>query len=74
MSTPIGKFVWYEYMGDDLDAAVDFYTKVLGWTAEDSGMSDFPYKVVSAGETPVAGMMTIPADAKSMGAGPSWMG
>jgi len=74
MSTPIGKFVWYEYMGDDLKATVDFYSHVLGWTAEDSGMTDFEYQVVSPGGTPVAGMMKIPADAKAMGAKPSWMG
>ena len=34
MATPIGKFVWYEYMGDDLKSAVDFYSHVLGWTAQ----------------------------------------
>ena len=38
-ATPIGKFVWYEYMGDDLKAAVDFYSHVLGWTAQDGGMT-----------------------------------
>jgi uncharacterized protein len=74
MSTPIGKFVWYEYMGDELRAAVDFYRHLLGWTAEDAGVPDFEYQVVSAGGTPVGGMMTIPPDAKAMGAKPSWMG
>ena len=73
-AAPIGKFVWYEYMGDDLKAAVDFYAAVLGWTVQDSGMADFEYEVASAGETPVAGMMAIPADARAMGAKPSWMG
>ena len=73
-AAPIGKIVWYEYMGNDLKAAVDFYTHVVGWTAQDSGMADFEYEVVSAGETPVAGMMAIPADAKAMGAKPGWMG
>ncbi|RBP17707.1 hypothetical protein DFR50_102199 [Roseiarcus fermentans] len=74
MSGPIGKFVWYEYMGDDLKAAVDFYAHVVGWTAEDGGMSDFPYQIVSAGGHPVGGMMTIPADARAMGARPAWLG
>ena len=36
-AAPIGKFVWYEYMGDDLKAAVEFYSRVLGWTAQDGG-------------------------------------
>ena len=71
---PTGKFVWYEYMGDDLQAAVDFYTPVVGWTAKDGGMADFPYEIVSTGATMVAGMMTIPAEARAMGARPSWLG
>jgi predicted enzyme related to lactoylglutathione lyase len=38
VSSPSGKFVWYEYMGNDLKAAVDFYTAVVGWSAKDAGM------------------------------------
>lgn len=72
-AAPIGKFVWYEYMGDDLKAAVDFYTHVVGWTAQDAGIPDFEYEIVSAAGAPVAGMMAIPADAKAMGARPSWI-
>ena len=53
-ATPIGKFVWYEYMGDDLKAAVDFYTHVVGWTAQDAGIPDFEYEIVSAAGAPVA--------------------
>ena len=73
-AAPIGKFVWYEYMGNDLKKAVDFYTHVVGWTAEDGGMANFPYQIVSAGGHPVGGMMDIPADARAMGARPSWLG
>ena len=74
MNAPTGKFVWYEYMGDDLRAAVDFYSAVVGWSAKDAGMADFPYQLVSAGSAMVAGMMDIPADAKAMGAKPCWNG
>ena len=73
-ATPTGRFVWYEYMGDDLTAAVDFYTAVVGWTAKDGGMADFPYQIASVGSTMVAGMMTIPGEARAMGARPSWLG
>jgi uncharacterized protein len=73
-STASGKFVWYEYMGDNLEAAVDFYTHVVGWTSKDAGMAGFPYELVSAGPTMVAGMMDIPDEARSMGAKPSWLG
>ena len=74
MSAPTGKFVWYEYMGEDLKAAVDFYTHVVGWTAKDAGMPNFAYQIVSTGATMVAGMMDIPPDAKAMDARPAWMG
>jgi predicted enzyme related to lactoylglutathione lyase len=74
MATSTGKFVWYEYMGNDLKAAADFYTHVVGWTAKDAEMPGFPYQILSAGGHMVAGMMDIPAEAKAMGARPSWMG
>jgi uncharacterized protein len=74
-SSQTGRFVWYEYMGNDLKAAVDFYTGVVGWSAKDAGRGfDFPYEIVSAGSTMVAGMMDIPAEAKAMGARPGWLG
>ena len=73
-SSPSGKFVWYEYMGNDLKAAADFYTGVVGWSAKDAGMSGFPYQVLSTGSTMVAGMMDVPEEAKAMGAKPSWLG
>jgi predicted enzyme related to lactoylglutathione lyase len=71
---PTGKFVWYEYMADDLKGALDFYTKVVGWSAKDAGMAGFDYEILSAGQTMVAGMMDIPDEARSMGAKPGWMG
>ncbi len=46
-TSPRGKFVWYEYMGNDLDGAVKFYSHVVGWTTGDPGMAPFPYKVAS---------------------------
>ena len=51
MATPTGKFVWYEYMGNDLKAAADFYTYVVGWTAKDAGMPGFAYEILSAGRS-----------------------
>ena len=67
------KFVWYELMTTDLEAAKTFYSSVVGWRAENfAGAS--PYVVMNAGDRGVAGLMTIPEEAKSMGAGPSWLG
>jgi predicted enzyme related to lactoylglutathione lyase len=74
MTSPTGKFVWYEYMGDDLQAAAEFYGAVVGWSIKDSGMAGFDYRIASAGPTMVAGMMTVPDEARKMGARPSWLG
>ncbi|MGO8834323.1 MAG: VOC family protein [Roseiarcus sp.] len=74
MASPKGKFVWYEYMGDDLQGAADFYSGVVGWSVRDSGMPGFDYRIVSAGPAMVAGMLTAPDEARKMGARPSWMG
>ena len=71
---PLGKFCWYEYMGDDVAAAASFYQKVVGWTVKDGGMTDFEYRIASVGGVGVAGMMKIPAEAKAMGAPPCWSG
>jgi predicted enzyme related to lactoylglutathione lyase len=74
MSTLTGKFVWHEYMGDDRKAAADFYAEVVGWSVKDAGMPGFAYDIVSVGDHMVGGVMEIPAEARAMGARPSWMG
>jgi predicted enzyme related to lactoylglutathione lyase len=51
---PTGVFAWDELHATDVDAAADFYGSVVGWTT-----SEFMegYRMFSAGETPVAGLM-----------------
>ena len=73
MTAPIGKFVWYEYMGDR-KAAADFYAHVVGWGVKDAGMGGFPYDIASVGDHMVGGIMDMPEEAKAMGARPGWMG
>ena len=74
MPTPLGSFVWYEYMAADAKAAANFYAAVVGWGAKDAGMAGFPYTLLSAGPTMVAGLMTPPEEARKMGARPGWLG
>ena len=64
MSDSTGKFVWYEWMGDNLERAVGFYRHVIGWDVADSGMGGFPYKIGSVGKHGVAGFLTKPDEAK----------
>ncbi|HLK82097.1 MAG TPA: VOC family protein [Xanthobacteraceae bacterium] len=74
MSATHGRFVWYELMTTDTDAAKDFYTKVVGWGAQPAPNPTMPYTLFTAGETLVGGMMDQPEESKQMGAPPSWLG
>jgi uncharacterized protein len=69
-------FIWYELMTSDPDAAIDFYSKVVGWTAADQEMAelDFRYTILSAGERPVGGLMALTEEMKAGGAVPAWVG
>lgn len=67
-----GRFVWYELMTTDPEAALGFYAQVLGWATKPSGMPG--YSLVSAGSHEVAGVMTLPEAAAAAGAPPSWLG
>lgn len=69
-----GQFVWYDVMTEDCKAAETFYTKVIGWTATDSGIPGDAYTLFSAGSTMVGGLMAIPDEARAMGARPWWTG
>ena len=74
MSKSHGKFVWYDAMTTDTKAAQSFYRKVIGWDAQDSGMPDRSYTLLSAGSTMVGGLMPIPEQARKAGVRPAWMG
>jgi len=68
-----GRFVWSELMTEDTKAAEDFYTRVVGWTAEPFPGSDMRYTIWKAGDRRVGGLMALPAEAKAGGAPPNWM-
>ncbi len=74
MSKNPSKFVWYELMTSDIQAAETFYKQVIGWDAKDAGMAAGPYTIVSVGPALVAGIMAIPPEAAAMGARPGWLG
>jgi predicted enzyme related to lactoylglutathione lyase len=73
MAASQGRFVWYELMTTDTQAAKDFYGKVVGWGAQDVSKPGMAYTLFTAG-TPVAGLMDLPENAKKIGAPPSWLG
>ena len=67
-------FVWYELMTGDVAAAAAFYSKVVGWRAEDSGMPGMSYTLLKVGDAQVAGMMATPDELKAAGAPATWSG
>ena len=68
------RFVWYELMTADPAAAIDFYTQVVGWRAQDSGMPGMGYTLMLVGDAPVAGVMRTPPGMTAIGAPPCWSG
>jgi uncharacterized protein len=66
------KFVWYDVMTTDVEAAKTFYSSVIGWRCEDSGQTGQPYTLCYAGDVQVGGIFAIPEHAKGMP--PVWMG
>jgi uncharacterized protein len=66
-----GRFVWHELMTTDPQAAVGFYSKVLPWKTQPSGMPD--YTLWMSGKTQAGGLMAQPESARQAGAPPSWL-
>jgi uncharacterized protein len=69
-----GKFVWYELMTTDMAAAEVFYRDVVGWGAQDAGVSGVNYTMFTVDGRPVSGSMSLPESARSMGIPPLWLG
>lgn len=55
-----GRFVWHELMTTDTDAASDFYSRVVPWKTEDSGMPS--YSLWMSGKTRAGGLMALPQE------------
>jgi predicted enzyme related to lactoylglutathione lyase len=74
MSEDHGRFIWYELLTTDREAAKRFYGEVVGWTYDDMNMGDMIYSVANADGNGMGGIMLIPPEAKAMGAPPHWSG
>jgi predicted enzyme related to lactoylglutathione lyase len=70
---PLGRIDWYENLTTDLDAAIAFYTQLLGWTITNWGEGPDPYRMWTNRGTPLGGVLQLPDAARNMGAPPHWM-
>ncbi len=57
-----------------MEAARAFYADVLGWDARDASMPGFAYQLLTAEDTPVAGLLSLPDEARRAGVAPHWIG
>jgi uncharacterized protein len=68
------RFVWYELMTTDMEGAATFYSSVVGWQTADRSQPCAPYALFTVGGISVCGLMDISAEARRIGARPSWIG
>ena len=68
-----GRFLWHELLTSDPAAGQSFYTALVGWGTQTEEMPMGAYTMFTQGETPMAGVMELPAEAKAMGAPPHWL-
>jgi uncharacterized protein len=74
MANRHGDFIWYELMTTDADGARDFYASVVGWDIETESNAPMGYRMISASDGPVAGLMPLTDEMQSGGARPCWAG
>lgn len=67
-----GRPVWYELLTTDPQAAIAFYTDVIGWKTQAWG--DEGYRMWVAGQGPLGGVSLLPEAVRQMGAPPFWQG
>src|SRR3954452_1985961 len=68
------RFVWYELMTADMEAARAFYAKVIGWDSREPSTPDIGYAVFTSGGASVSGLMKLSEEARRTGVTPNWMG
>ena len=67
MSDDRGRFVWYDLMTTDPDAAQSFYTELIGWGTQ-AWDGPMPYTMWTNHDVPLGGVVTLPEEAKQAGA------
>lgn len=55
----MGRFVWYDLMTTDTNAAIKFYSSLFGWTTKAETGSSGPYTMLQAASKEFGGVMAI---------------
>lgn len=70
---PRGRFCWFDLMTTDPQAAVAFYTELIGWGTEQWDGGGQPYTMWTNNGTSLGGVMPLPAEASEAGTPPHWI-
>jgi predicted enzyme related to lactoylglutathione lyase len=65
-----GMFSWFELQTSDIAGAKKFYKALFGWKTTEMKMPGMKYTAISVGTEQVAGIMSLPPQAKKMP--PQW--
>jgi uncharacterized protein len=68
------RFIRYELVSTDVESAKAFYGAVVGWGARQVSTPGPAYTLFTAGDAAVAGLMSLPEEAKRAGATSHWIG
>jgi uncharacterized protein len=58
-----GRFVWFDYFGNDLEKAQGFYGELFGWRTKAMKMPQGEYAMITAGDHEIGGYMKTPKGA-----------
>ena len=72
MSNDHGRFIWYELLTPDLDAAKRFYADVVGWTFQTLPMPGGAYTIIEANGVGLGGAAPLSDEHKAAGVPPNW--
>jgi uncharacterized protein len=65
-----GQFTWYELTTPDVDAAIKFYPRFMGWGTQSY---DKDYTMWTSGGVPIAGIFRLNDELRAKGVPPNWM-
>jgi predicted enzyme related to lactoylglutathione lyase len=74
MASYHGRFLWYELLTTDVEAAKAFYAKVVGWRTRDVSMPGMSYSLFIATDAMIGGVMGLPPYVAGADALPRWIG
>jgi predicted enzyme related to lactoylglutathione lyase len=69
------RFIWYELLTTNADAAQRFYGDLLGWTVQPGSEPGMDYRMIATADgVAIGGMMQLTDNMKAGGARPVWLG